>query len=233
MIKSFKKYIGIGIVIAFAVMLLVMIAYLGITVYKEFNTDINRQLNTLKVYQQKEKELKAIQQTLLVAYPKRIVNKPNSKKKMLSGINKIEAEVYSLIFYNLSNNQKHATHWTNLAALIYIESQYNPTVISKKKAKGISQLLESTGRATAAKNEMLYLSNNSLWHDITNLYIGLTYFCEGLRDDKNLTHAIKRYLGGPNYAKYKYQSSINNYYKRVIDEATKLLYIYKGVKKGK
>jgi len=116
-------------------------------------------------------------------------------------------------------------------------------------AKGMTQVIEPTGKSTAAKMGLRYKDGETLWNDLLNMMIGFTYFSEGYKQrlgeganrDEALQHAIKRYLGGSGYANEpkKPPSSvkpgkekrvyISEYNISVWQEYKKLSYVFKGV----
>jgi soluble lytic murein transglycosylase-like protein len=169
-----------------------------------------------------------IQKTLLVAYPY---------------VSKYEAKVYSITMDEYS--EKYKIPWMLYCALLKIESSFNINAESPVGAKGLTQVMEGTGRHIAEKLEIDYKENRTLWNPILNMNIGFTYLSETFdstqvcgRDslgeyivaDSCLHHVIARYNGGPAYKKsISQQDNIKQYVKDVINEYRKLKLIYLGV----
>ena len=80
----------------------------------------------------------------------------------------------------------------------------------------------------------MFITGETLWNEILNLVIGLTYLSEGIVEDKgDVEHGIKRYLGGPDYLRKSASnestsSYLANYATTIWQEYVKLTYIYKG-----
>ena len=177
-------------------------------------------LSQLKSYEEKNEELKSMQKTLTVCY----------------NLTPYEARYYSFIFDDFS--QKYNIPWEVYPALIKIESNFNSGIMSKQRAKGITQVLESTGKAQADKLGIPF-NDGTLWNCVLNMVIGFDYFSEGFAEkidstsrDLALKHAIRRYCGGPGYDKIKSDARIyvKEYKSTVWDEYLKVSYIYKGIK---
>ena len=171
----------------------------------------------------KDREVISMSKTLCIAY----------------NLSEYESKYYSMIFYDFS--KQYRIPWEIYPAFVKVESNYNPRARSESDAKGLTQLLESTGKATAKNLDINYKANETLWNDIHNLVIGLTYFSQGIKDDTTKVdslvnnHCIARYIGGPGYARNmkknkNTKSMIESYLIKVNDEFIKLKYIHKGVK---
>jgi hypothetical protein len=184
------------------------------------NRELTRELGVLRQKTvEKEKRLTNMEKTLLLVY----------------NISPHEAHYYSIIFDDFS--QKDKIPWEVYAALIRIESNFNPTVLSPAKCKGLTQVKEETGRGVASKLGINF-NESTLWNDLLNIVIGLTYFDEGytekvdsLGPEDALKHAIKRYCGGPGYQKINTESKVyvGEYKSTVWQEYIRLSYIYKGI----
>jgi len=182
-----------------------------------------------------------------VASKKHIRDIEKTLKVNYEFLSKYEAHYYALIYNDFS--QAYETPWEIYAALVRIESNFDPTQKSDKDAKGMVQIIESTGKIMASKMGLRYKEGETLWNDLLNMMIGFTYFSEGYLDrlndgatkDEALQHAIRRYLGGSGYEKQpKNPSSPTNHGKEkrvyiseynitVWQEYKKLQYVFKGV----
>jgi len=173
----------------------------------------------------KEKALRDIEKTLLVSY---------------EFLTRYEAHYYAIIFNDYA--KAYGLPWEIYAALVRIESNFNPTVKSDKDAKGMTQVLEATGKRMAELMHIPYKDQETLWVDILNISIGFCYFSEGYRTrlnegatrDEAIKHAIKRYLGGTSYREKMKKDQekhiyISEYKNTVWQEFKKLQYIYKGI----
>jgi soluble lytic murein transglycosylase-like protein len=150
-------------------------------------------------------------------------------------ISKYEAHYFSIIFDDFS--EKNGVPWTAYAALVRIESNFNPTTVSPARCKGLTQCKESTAKEVAEKLGITY-NDATLWNDILNVIIGLTYFSDGFKErkdslgiDEALKHAMKRYCGGPGYQRINFESKIyvGEYKSTLWQEYVRLSYVYKGV----
>jgi hypothetical protein len=152
--------------------------------------------------------------TLLVTYP----------------ISKWEAYYYSIIFDDFSTSFK--IPWQVYAAIIRIESNFKTTLVSPKKAKGLMQILEETGKIQSKKIEINYKEGETLWNDLLNIIIGCYYLSECI-EKKGLENGIRSYLGGLNYEKNLDDEDISQYisqYKTTVwQEYNHLVYIYRGI----
>lgn len=135
-----------------------------------------------------------------------------------------EAHYYSIIYYDFS--KKYDIPWEIYPAVIRIESNFNPTIKSSKNAKGIAQVIESTGKEVAEKLNINYKTNRTLWNDLLNIIIGFTYLSEGAQE-LGLEDGLKRYNGGPGFKKSS--KLVGTYKTTVWQEYIRLKYIYKGV----
>jgi len=170
-------------------------------------------------YVQKEQRLVCMQKTIEITY----------------NLSSYEAHYYSIIFDDFS--QKYKVPWEAYPALVRIESNFNSGVMSKNRAKGMTQVLENTGKAQAEKLGITY-NDGTLWNCLLNMIIGFDYFSEGYIEKKDslsknnaLKHAMKRYCGGPNYAiaRQDAKAYVKEYKSSLWDEYIRVSYIYKGV----
>jgi soluble lytic murein transglycosylase-like protein len=174
----------------------------------------------------------------ITSYENRDIKLDNMQKTVMFcyGLTSYEARYYSIIFNDFS--QKYNIPWEVYPALIKIESNFNSGIMSKQRAKGIAQVLESTGKIQADKLGIPF-NEGTLWNCVLNMVIGFDYFSEGFTEkiesttvEKALKHAIRRYCGGPGYAQINPDARIyvKEYKSTVWDEYLKVSYIYKGVK---
>jgi hypothetical protein len=146
-----------------------------------------------------------------------------------------EAHYYSIIYDDFY--QKDSVPWEAYASLARIESNFNPTVMSSARCKGIYQLKDSTAKGVAKKLDIAY-NETTLWNEFLNTVLGLTYFGEGFKEKKDslgveeaLKHAMKRYCGGPAYQIQNPESRryVGEYKTSLWQEYTRLSYVYKGM----
>ena len=205
------------------VLCLTLLGMLGIGVafkhYEVKNFKKEQELNKkIKEYEERDLRLSNMQKTLAVIY----------------NLSDYEARYYSFIFDDFS--QKYGIPWEVYPALVRIESNFNSGVISKDKAKGITQVLETTGKIQADKMGIPF-NEGTLWNCVLNMAIGFGYFSDGYAEatsmtpDSALKHAIKRYCGGPGYAKSNPDARIyvKEYKSTVWDEFIRVEYVYKGI----
>ncbi len=195
----------------------------------KLNNVINGQTDQIELKQtyvncvKEQKDLTDMIKTLKVAY----------------NLSEYESKYYSIIFRDFA--KKYNIEWEIYPAFVKVESHYNPKAHSSAGAKGLTQVLEGTAKQVCKNIGIKYKNNNTLWNDIHNLAIGLTYFSEGFIEDttradtSSLTHAISRYNGGPGYAKNmrkneKTRGMIKDYREKVWNEFYRLKYIHMGVK---
>lgn len=168
----------------------------------------------LNVYLEKDRRIENMSQTLMINYD----------------LSKWEAKYYSIIFDDFAN--EYGIDWEIYAAMIRIESNFNPTIKSAKGAKGLTQVLEPTAKFLCDTLEIKYKESYTLWNDILNMVIGLTYLSHHIKE-KDLDHGVRVYLGGPGYSKNKPGSNaydyIGKYRTSVWQEFQRLQYIYRGV----
>ena len=161
--------------------------------------------------------LQFIQKTLGVAY----------------GLSESEQIMYAKLFKNYAGNE-----WPLVAAVIQIESKYNPTLSSSSKARGLMQLLEGTMQEQCTKLNISYKENVTIWNEAINIRCGIAYLFESKNGGLELNTTeimVKRYIGGITYIRAEKggerEKVINDYYNAVMREYVKLQFIYKGVLK--
>jgi hypothetical protein len=165
----------------------------------------------------------------------RLVNMEKSLLLVYPNISTYEAHYYSIIYDDFS--LKDGVPWEAYGSLCRTESNFNPTTMSIAKCKGLFQLKEGTAKGEAEKLGIIY-NEATLWNEILNTVIGLTYFGEGFKEKKDslgvdeaLKHAMKRYCGGPSYQVQNPESKkyVSEYKSTVWQEYTRLSYVYKGM----
>ena len=205
--------------------IVIAVSVLGVIKFKEVidlsAEDHSRKISALiariNTYEEQEKRLACIQKTLEVSYP----------------ISVYEARYYSVIFDDFS--KQYNIPWEIYPAIIRIESNFKPDLASKTGAKGLTQVLEGTGKLMATKLGIRYETNRTLWNEFLNVAIGFNYFSQGVLEKDSLKaglkHAIRRYLGGPNYSILNQTSQVyvGEYQTTIEKEFIKLQYVYAGV----
>lgn len=148
------------------------------------------------------------------------------------GISKWEGHYYSVIFDDFST--RYGIPWEIYAAVVRIESNYNPTLVSPKGAKGMMQILEPTAESVASQLKINYIKTQTLWNDVINMILGCTYLSDNIKSS-GLEDGVKCYLGGPSCLvpiknpdpeKHQY---ISEYKSSVWKEYKELVYIFRGV----
>ena len=176
---------------------------------------INTYKKELQILQSDQERLDNMRKTLVISY----------------GLSFFEAKYYAIIFDDFS--KKYNVPWTIYPAVIRVESNFKTTHMSPKGAKGIGQMLEATAKETADKLGIEYKPSETLWNEILNLVLTLTYLSEGIQQE-GVENGVKRYLGGPSYAQVEKVNKdagiyIGAYKTTVWQEYTRLSYIFKGV----
>lgn len=180
---------------------------------------------------------KQVLETKVHEYEKGKIKLDNMQKtlEVIYNLTPFEARYYSIICNDFS--EKYKLPWEVYPALIRIESNFNSGIMSKEHAKGMTQVLETTGRVQAGKLGIPY-NDGTLWNCVLNMVIGFDYFSEGYVEKKDslskeeaLKHAMKRYCGGPGYANSNPDAKIyvKEYKTTLWDEYLKVSYVYKGI----
>lgn len=212
-------------VIIFLIVVVVLIGSSGYFLYGHFSKETNRlkeelikSRNEYTFYALREKRIKYMTKALIATY----------------GLSKWEAHYYSIIFDDFSCSYE--IPWEIYPAIIRIESNFKCTLVSSKGAKGIMQILESTGENLAGKMNIEYTESSTLWNDIINLILGCRYLSDNIKR-QGLESGVKSYLGGSGYLKTisnketgkKVEKYIGEYKSSVWKEFTNLSYIYRGI----
>lgn len=150
---------------------------------------------------------------------------------MVYGLSQWEAHYYSVIFDDFSI--KFNIPWEIYPAIIKIESNFRPSLVSPKSAKGMMQILEGTGEMVAKQIDMNYVKGETLWNDFSNIILGCFYLSFNIRD-KGLDGGVQSYLGGPAYlvsakANNEVFKYLGEYKTTVAKEFKTLQYMYRGI----
>ena len=167
------------------------------------------QIDNLSGYKEKELRIQNMEKALLVCY---------------GHLSKYEAHYYCIIYDDFA--QKYGIPWEIYPAVIRIESNFDPTLCSPSKAKGIAQVVEATGKFEADKLGVTYKPMNTLWNDLLCQIFGFSYLSDAIKQ-KGLEDGVKCYLGGVGFDKGR--KDIGEYRTTVRKEYDRLTYIYKGV----
>lgn len=233
--KYLCKHVRLLIVMLLIAAIIFLLSLFCIHTHKKLNktrSELRHIQIVLDSFKVADHERAMMQKTLLVTYPV---------------LSECEAKYYSYIFQDFS--RKYKIDWCIYPAKIRIESNFNPTLISGKKAKGMCQLMEGTAREQADKLNITYISGVTEWNEIPNMVMGCNYLSEGIKDS-GIEFGLRRYYSGNGKNKtdivtdyyntvfWEYQKIKLKYQKiseeeqkrlRVSDEYQKIRYIYKGV----
>ena len=181
--------------------------------YKRYMPDpvypnLQKQIEELLPLKQREERIKSMEKALMIQYD----------------LSWYEAHYYSIIYDDFA--KKYNCPWTVFPAITRIESNFDPTVMSPKAAKGITQVLESTARPIAKDLGIRYEDSKTLWNDLLNMIIGYTYLGQNIQA-QGLENGVKAYLGGPGFDRGR--KDIGDYRTTVRKEFIRLSYIHQGV----
>lgn len=170
------------------------------------------------------------------------------REKTLANIERTIAERYTFLsgqeihyyaIFFLEFSEKYGMPWEVLAALVRVESNFDPSQKSNKGAKGMTQVIEETGREVARELGIRYEEGKTLWNDVLNMIIGFTYFGktyeaavqEGKTRDESVKEAIGTYIGGPDFRRKTNdnKSYVMEYSTTVYQEYKTLVWMFKGV----
>jgi soluble lytic murein transglycosylase len=162
-----------------------------------------------------EKRVECMSLTLMVVY----------------GISKWEAHYYSIMFYDFSKN--YGIPWEIYPAVIRIESNFKPTLVSNKQAKGLMQVISSTAIEECKLLGIEYVDGQTLWNEICNLAIGCNYLSRMIKE-KGMDGGVRCYLGGPGATNIQTADSskaqyVYEYKTSVWKEYKELTYAFKGI----
>lgn len=187
--------------------------------------DLQNQIDEHTILKEKEGRIKHMERTLMVHYK----------------ISWYEAHYYSIIFDDYVQKydslfKAHNIDWQIFPAIIRIESNFNPTAVSKKMAKGIMQLLDETAEEMIEKintedqgkgRHPIKYTKKVLFNDVLNMIFGIEYLCKMIAETQDFEAGIQAYLGGPGFDKGR--KDIGRYRTTVRWEYDRLKYIHKGV----
>ena len=210
--------------IGFLVFALTVATFLSFSIrLKDNNARAKHELDSLVSY---HNEIANIQKTLLIS----------------ANISKLEARYYAPIIYDFCN--EFSIEYSLAIALINVESQWNPTLISSAKCRGLGQLgVAAAGEACSALG-VSYNEGVTEWTDVLNLGLSLYYFGRKLQVSNSTEEALKRYIGGDGFKTAENRQGatskmIKKYaqdvaaeqvkIKNILTEADKVSYIYKGI----
>ena len=216
-VKIFFQLVFVGfLIIAYTILSIKIYGPIGL--YKT-QSDLKKQLEQekekLSNYQIQDKCLESMTKTLMISY----------------NLSRWEAHYYSIIFNDFSKNFN--IPWEIYPAITRIESNFISNIGSDKGAKGMMQILESTGESIANEYDIDYVVNQTLWNSVTNLVLGCGYLSKNIKE-KGLEGGVKCYLGGPCYLKtIKVRKGtgqyIGEYKSSVWKEYRQLSCIFKGI----
>lgn len=186
--------------------------------------NLENEVKHLRKLKEKEIRIDNMTKTLLIHY---------------NHLSKFEAYYYSIIIDDFV--EEYGIPWEIYPALIRIESNFATGLRSKKHAKGIAQVLETTAESIANELNIEYESSKTVWNDLLNLIIGWKYLSDNILqlqqndstclkiNDDCLGKGLKIYNGGPGFKKG--HKAIGQYRTTVWEEYQRLIYIGKGVVK--
>ena len=216
----------------YRLLFLMVLVYLTLVSYK-YGSDFVNDFNSMRE-----------ERDQLINYQKTVsdrnmdfLNMKRTLNERYGFLSKYEVHYYAIIFRDFA--EQYEIPWTVLAALVRVESNFDPSLKSPVGAKGMTQVMDNTGRKVAESLEIKY-GKSTLWNDLLNMVIGFTYFCEqyksarasGESGDVALKHAIGVYIGGNNYANKKRladQIYVKEYNTSVYQEYKTLSWMYRGV----
>jgi len=139
-------------------------------------------------------------------------------------LSKYEAHYYCVIYDEFAT--QYNVPWEIYPAVVRIESNFSCIVRSEKGAKGLTQVIEGTGKLVSAELGISYVETETLWNDILNMVIGFTYLSKAI-NQKGLEDGVKAYIGGLGFEQGR--KDISSYRTTVHQEYERLRYVYKGV----
>jgi len=126
---------------------------------------------------------------------RRLVSDP-SKEKKLNAIRRFHPLAYPGAA--LMAAEEYDLHPALILSVIRIESFYNPQIISPANARGLMQILPTTGQKIAARLNLSPPAPDALFDPETNIRLGCWYLSGLIREfDGQLPLAIASYNGGP------------------------------------
>lgn len=179
------------------------------------NHELTQAKELNRAYFLRRERRKCIAQTMVLAY----------------GISQWEAFHYAIVFDQYSIYYQ--IPWEVYAAIIRVETNFNPTLTSKAGCRGLMQIKESTGEPIAKKLDIRWKEKKTLFNEFCNIAIGSYYLSENILKKKDINLGIKCYLGGPDYLKSIKDNAetftyVKEYKTRVAKEYEQLSYMFRG-----
>lgn len=221
--KNWWVWVCLVIIIGGIVGAFLLAAFAEFHVKKVKIQDLESKITELNYLKEKENRIRYMEQTLMIHYK----------------ISWYEAHYYSIMFDDIIQEndslfKAHGIGWQIFPSIIRIESNWDPRVVSKKNAKGLMQVLESTAedmvdRINSRKPEanIEYEKQKTLFIEILNLFIGAEYLIKQISDFEDPEKGLKAYNGGPGYDKGR--KDIGMYRTTVRWEYDRLEFIHRGV----
>jgi hypothetical protein len=183
---------------------------------------LQNELDSLKII---DNEKNTIRRTLQVAYPQLSI---------------FEVLAYGEIFYYVCET-KYGIHFMKPAAIIGVESNWDPSLMSYAKCRGLGQLGSAAAKEGCDKYGIPYKEGYTEWNDPLNIGLSLDYYCSRAKT-KGDSFAVREYIGGITWPKAApgglREKQIKKYaqdvaakelkIRNVLTETIKLDYIYKG-----
>jgi hypothetical protein len=88
-----------------------------------------------------------------------------------------------------------------ILSIIQVESRFSPTAVSHKGARGLMQLMPTTGRYVANKYDLPLKNTRSLFDPATNIRLGIAYLSYLENIYGNMDYALFAYNHGPKKTK--------------------------------
>jgi len=152
-------------------------------------------------------------------------------------LDSIRAYYYSFFFDEMS--RKYGFDWEWYAALMRMESNFNPSAKSKSRppAKGLMQIKEKTIKDMCDSLHISYRPDTTVWDDVASILCGAHYFSMHARK-KGAEYGARVYVGGRDYLRtIKYSREDRQYVKEykssVVREFRRLSMAYDGVRASK
>ena len=159
----------------------------------------------------REKRIKEMEETLMIHYK----------------LSWYESHYYSILFDDFS--QKYDIPWQVYPAILRIESNFDPTLLSSKGARGMAQVMDATAKEVAEELGIEFVPKKTLWNDLINMVLGFEYLSKAIKE-RGLEEGIQVYIGGPGFNKGR--KDIGDYRTTVRWEFDRLTYIHAGVVNG-
>ena len=100
-----------------------------------------------------------------------------------------------------SEGQKYNIDPYLILSVIQVESRFSPTAVSHKGARGLMQLMPTTGRYVANKYDLPLKNTRSLFDPVTNIRLGVAYLSYLENMYGNMDYALFAYNHGPKKTK--------------------------------